>query len=368
MRHEFAVIVYLNQAVKQASFGRSPVVSALGWGSVHRSGAIILERLKGSNLRAPLICDGVSAERWLPRPHLRLFYTLTWAVQMAEAITLVHDAGVLHGDIKPENFVFATTPDYDNVGLLVMIDFGAAIISETALREPVNKKGTLPYSSPEHILSFEIYQSTLCAPGSVNPDEEEDEEALSILDELTTCELAVDVEDGTSRRSSSGNLDHERHALHTAIREGKSDVWSFGILLRELFDTSGDFRLFEDFSPTEVVQEMNKTCVPLVTVPESLITSMAHDIQTAIFLNAVISSVDDPHETAIETQKLVSRWVSASATASHLLVRTIRRCLRRRAEARPRMQDVWLQLKTALEVVTWSLKECDLLPHAINML
>jgi eukaryotic-like serine/threonine-protein kinase len=64
--------------------------------------------------------------------------------QMAEAVLAVHEAGYIHRDICPRNFICA--PDLDS---LKLIDFGLTLPDEPAFRQPGNRTGTPMYMAPE---------------------------------------------------------------------------------------------------------------------------------------------------------------------------------------------------------------------------
>jgi serine/threonine-protein kinase TTK/MPS1 len=76
-------------------------------------------------------------------PH---FVRLTW-LQMLEAVRSMHAQRVVHGDLKPANFVFCR-------GALKLIDFGIAkaIGNDTANISRDNQVGTLNYMCPEALL------------------------------------------------------------------------------------------------------------------------------------------------------------------------------------------------------------------------
>ena len=73
------------------------------------------------------------------------FLRLMWQ-QMLEAVQIVHNANVVHGDLKPANFLFVA-------GTLKLIDFGIAksiaVEQDTTNIERTNQVGTLNYMSPE---------------------------------------------------------------------------------------------------------------------------------------------------------------------------------------------------------------------------
>lgn len=64
--------------------------------------------------------------------------------QMAEAVHAVHQAGYIHRDICPRNFI--CDPDLDS---LKLIDFGLTLPDEPSFRQPGNRTGTPMYMAPE---------------------------------------------------------------------------------------------------------------------------------------------------------------------------------------------------------------------------
>ncbi len=64
--------------------------------------------------------------------------------QMAESIQAVHDAGFIHRDICPRNFICN-----QDISWLKLIDFGLAVPDEPPYRLPGNRTGTPQYMAPE---------------------------------------------------------------------------------------------------------------------------------------------------------------------------------------------------------------------------
>ena len=64
--------------------------------------------------------------------------------QMAQAVQVVHDAGFIHRDVCPRNFICHS--NYTGVRL---IDFGLTIPDEAPYRLPGNRTGTPQYMAPE---------------------------------------------------------------------------------------------------------------------------------------------------------------------------------------------------------------------------
>lgn len=64
--------------------------------------------------------------------------------QMAEALLAVHEAGYIHRDICPRNFICS-----DDIESLKLIDFGLTLPDEAPFRQPGNRTGTPMYMAPE---------------------------------------------------------------------------------------------------------------------------------------------------------------------------------------------------------------------------
>jgi serine/threonine-protein kinase len=64
--------------------------------------------------------------------------------QMGEAVQAVHDAGFIHRDICPRNFICN-----QKVTWLKLIDFGLSVPNEAPYRLPGNRTGTPQYMAPE---------------------------------------------------------------------------------------------------------------------------------------------------------------------------------------------------------------------------
>lgn len=110
------------------------------------------------------LLDGETLEQRLQREHhLPLDQAIPIAIELCEALTEVHGAGVIHRDLKPSN-----------VGLMrlgpvrvKLLDFGLATAADVAVLERITKSqevvGSLPYMAPERFynapltLSIDLY-------------------------------------------------------------------------------------------------------------------------------------------------------------------------------------------------------------------
>ena len=90
--------------------------------------------------------------------------TLAIGTQLAEALAVAHEQGVVHRDIKPQNLLL------DADGVLKVMDFGVARLAErkSTLTEVGLVVGTPAYMSPEQLLAEAVdARSDLYAVGVV---------------------------------------------------------------------------------------------------------------------------------------------------------------------------------------------------------
>lgn len=95
---------------------------------------ILMEYIKGTGLDSV-----VHSKKQEVVPH-----RLKMIRQMAESVQAVHDAGFIHRDVCPRNFIC-----HDNFSSVKMIDFGLTIPDEPPYRLPGNRTGTPQYMAPE---------------------------------------------------------------------------------------------------------------------------------------------------------------------------------------------------------------------------
>lgn len=102
---------------------------------------IVMELVKGSTFRS------IGSKR----PSMASF--IRWGRQLAEAIGVAHEAGIIHRDIKPENIMLRDD------GYVKMLDFGLARLAPNAVENPEGEQlagtdpgtmlGTMRYMAPE---------------------------------------------------------------------------------------------------------------------------------------------------------------------------------------------------------------------------
>ncbi|MHB2016545.1 MAG: serine/threonine-protein kinase [Candidatus Xenobia bacterium] len=88
--------------------------------------------------------DGVTLRQRLREARPDAGQALQWVRQLLEALRVVHQAGIVHRDVNPDNIM--VTPN----GQLKLIDFGIARVGGSVLTFGKVEMGTPLYMSPEH--------------------------------------------------------------------------------------------------------------------------------------------------------------------------------------------------------------------------
>jgi tetratricopeptide (TPR) repeat protein/class 3 adenylate cyclase len=87
--------------------------------------------------------DGETLDRRIARGPMPLDDALRIAAEMARGLAKAHDRGIVHRDIKPANVMI--TAD----GLVKILDFGIAKLTDVTVTQTVGAIGTVAYMSPE---------------------------------------------------------------------------------------------------------------------------------------------------------------------------------------------------------------------------
>ena len=116
-------------------FDHPRVVKTLGYGRTKQGQPyVLMEFIEGKGLNSMIIAEDPILDG----------NRLTLIRQMAEALSVVHDAGFIHRDVCPRNFICA--PDGKS---LKLIDFGLTLPNTPEFNQPGNRTGTPQYMSPE---------------------------------------------------------------------------------------------------------------------------------------------------------------------------------------------------------------------------
>lgn len=90
--------------------------------------------------------EGVPLSEWMPRKRAGKVADLLFA--LSEPLRKIHDAGIIHLDLKPDNLLIQASGDRLNVSV---IDFGMAM--KTGNGELRSTLFSLPYAAPELVLN-----------------------------------------------------------------------------------------------------------------------------------------------------------------------------------------------------------------------
>jgi serine/threonine-protein kinase len=97
---------------------------------------VVMEHVASGSLRDRLQAEGA----WPVLEAVRV------VAQTAEALQVLHDAHVIHGDMKPDNVLL------DEAGNAKLVDFGIAhVATTTGVLDPTRLAGTTPYLAPEQV-------------------------------------------------------------------------------------------------------------------------------------------------------------------------------------------------------------------------
>jgi len=129
---------FLREIDHASKINHSGVVKYLGWGqSPHGGPYLVCEYVDGQPLTHVKPNDSETSVQWL--------------AQICQAVAAAHQAGVVHGDLTPNNILL------DHNGRIVVTDFGFATYSQkpttddAAFESIASSGGTLGFAAPEQI-------------------------------------------------------------------------------------------------------------------------------------------------------------------------------------------------------------------------
>lgn len=129
---------FLREIDHASKINHRGIVKYLGWGqSSHGGPYLVCEYVEGQPLTNVKPNDSSTSVQWL--------------AQICEAVAAAHQAGVVHGDLTPNNILL------DHNGRIVVTDFGFATYSQkpttddAAFESIASPGGTLGFAAPEQI-------------------------------------------------------------------------------------------------------------------------------------------------------------------------------------------------------------------------
>jgi serine/threonine protein kinase/Tfp pilus assembly protein PilF len=131
---------FKREARAAASLNHPNIITIYEIGEFEKQAYIAMEYIHGGSLR-----DRIS------RAELSMRQILDYSLQLCDALSKAHDAGIVHRDIKSDNILI---DDHDNIRI---VDFGLAKLKNASrLTKTPSTMGTLSYSSPEHFKGQEV--------------------------------------------------------------------------------------------------------------------------------------------------------------------------------------------------------------------
>jgi serine/threonine protein kinase len=103
------------------------------------------QSIKGEQYLVMEFIDGINFQFIHENKRGRTAQKVEWLAQAAEGLAAVHEAGFIHHDINPRNFLI------NREHQVRLIDFGLAVPNTASFRGPGNRTGTLQYMAPELI-------------------------------------------------------------------------------------------------------------------------------------------------------------------------------------------------------------------------
>ena len=203
--------------------------------------------------------DGQTLRKWIAAEKLRLTDTLDVAIQIADALTVAHEAGIVHRDIKPENLMLR--PD----GYVKVLDFGIAKLTESKIEDR---------------------RSRIAGPQSNSPPTTFDP-LSSILYPLST---ASGIILGTARYMAP------EQALGLEV-DARADVFSLGVVLYEMITSRAPFNGVNAIEVMGAI--LNQEPQPLVPDLEEAQPAVAVELER-IVTKALRKNRDDRYQTENE--------------------------------------------------------------------
>lgn len=135
---------FRQEAASAAKLQSPYIVSIYDWGLDGDTYYIVMEYLRGTDLKSAISQRGA----------INQYKVAEIGSQVAQALSVAHDGGIIHRDIKPQNIMIQ--PD----GNIKVMDFGIARAGDAGLSQTSTVLGTAHYVSPEQAQGKELTGSS----------------------------------------------------------------------------------------------------------------------------------------------------------------------------------------------------------------
>jgi serine/threonine protein kinase len=172
---------FVQEAKAASALNHPNIITVHDTGEADGSVFIVMEHVPGKTLT-----DLIS------RKGMGLTETLRCAVQMADALTAAHEAGIIHRDVKPGNVMVT------DKGLVKVLDFGLAKLTETTVEEDEATHTAKPRTEEGTVVGTAAYMSPEQAEGKPVDARSDIFSFGSLLYEMLTGRRAFQKESKTS--------------------------------------------------------------------------------------------------------------------------------------------------------------------------
>jgi len=101
-------------------------------------------------------------QHWLPEnDDIALGIQLDMCLGLIRGVVCLHEAGVVHCDLKPANVIVFRRSDPQSPFILKIIDFNIAVVSQDVPETTLLPQGTPPWNSPEQMVNTVIARTDL---------------------------------------------------------------------------------------------------------------------------------------------------------------------------------------------------------------
>ena len=139
---------FLNEIAILTDLYHPNLVRVLDWGIVWRADESFIE---GRRFFVMEYVEGNGALDWfrtLQNDQTRVIWLRSFITQALSALSYIHQRGIIHFDVKPENFVIVGSSGKDAGSVTKLADFGFSVRHSDSQHE-LSLRGTLDYTAPE---------------------------------------------------------------------------------------------------------------------------------------------------------------------------------------------------------------------------
>jgi serine/threonine protein kinase len=237
---------------------------------------MVMEFVSGQTLTERIAPDGLGVAK-----------TLTYGVQIADALRTAHAAGIVHRDLKPGNVMVTDT------GLVKVLDFGLAKIEANPLSEETQTLNAAPMTIEGSILGTVSYMSPEQAQGR----------KIDARSDIFSFGVVL-YEMATGQKAFSG--DSTISTIASILRDEVRPISDFASVPAELEEVIGR-ALRKD--PADRWQSMEEIF--------QVLAALKQKFDSGILTHTLTTPSRSTHQVGVRSSR--SFWIAAAATAALLI-------------------------------------------------